>query len=278
MTTVTVQAWRVDIAGGLNHTYVASGTQGNPPPNYFACWGPSYAQGGHPAVCSGNIIINRANCYRDSVGPCPDTAGIGIYGINGVCHQSANCFLFSGNVVLNFEVAGYWLSLLAYGVYGTQFWDLWLPLYGICSWFNPWIEPAISEGAAAEPSVTDKIRDLYASYMAQPQPPDPHQRLIDEAATVTTHFVPEADPSKYRDLHAEFLKEKDAVIATGITGQALADKLNSLSKQLQGATAQRVGAQLYKKLNGVDAGQMLDLCDPRLADIVGRPVPPFKHG
>jgi hypothetical protein len=89
---------------------------------------------------------------------------------------------------------------------------------------------------------------------------------------VTKHFVPEADPTKYRDLHAEFLNEKDAVVATGIRGQALADKLDSLSKQLQGAIAQRVGATLYKKLNGVDAGQTLGIIDPRLAAVAGRPV------
>lgn len=64
------------------------------------------------------------------------------------------------------------------------------------------------------------------------------------------------------------------MVATGITGKALADKLNTLARQLQGAIAQRVGAELYKKLNGVDAGQTLDICDPRLADIAGRPVPP----
>jgi hypothetical protein len=34
---------------------------------------------------------------------------------------------------------------------------------------------------------------------------------------------------------------------------------------------------MYKRLNGVDAGQTVYLCDPRLAEVTGVPVPPFKH-
>jgi hypothetical protein len=216
------------------------------------------------------VNYNRANCYRDPAFGAPDTAGIGIYAINGVCHQSANCFLISANVTLNFAVAGYWASLLAYGTYGTNFSSWYSGIYTPCSWRNPLIATEMEASAAAEPSLTDQIRSLYASFLTQREPADPHERLISEAAIVVKHHVPEADPSKYRDLHAEFLKEKDAVIATGITGQSLADKLNSLSTQLQGALEQRVGADLYKKLNGVDAGKRVNIIDHRLAALAGR--------
>jgi hypothetical protein len=275
-----VEVWQVPILDGFAaHTFVGdSDPSGNPPSVYFACWGSPYVQSPDAAVVSGNINYNLANCYRDPLFGFPDTAGIGIYGVNGVCHQSANCFLYSANVQLNFSVLGYWASLLAYGPYGTNF-LLWLAgVYGVCSSFNPSLAPEMPTDAAAEASAADKIRNLYASYMTQANQPNPHDRLIDEAATVTQYHVPEADPSIYRDLHAEFLNEKDAVIATGITGLALADQLNSLSTQLQGAIAQRVGAELYKKLNGVDAGQTLNIIDPRLAAIAGRPVPSFQHG
>jgi hypothetical protein len=208
----------------------------------------------------------------------PDTAAIGIYGVNGVCHQSANCFLYSAGVSLNFTVLGYWASLLAYGPYGTNY--LWwlAAVYDVCSWFNPAIAAEMPEAAAVEPSAVDKLRDLYASFLAQAQPPNPHDVIIGEAATVVQHHVPGFNPSVYRDLHAEFLNQKDAAIATGDTGQALATKLNDLSGQLQAAVEKRVGPDIYKKLNGVDAGQTACLCDPRLADAVGVHVPPFKHG
>jgi hypothetical protein len=284
MAIVTVEAFRVPIGfpPGCDHTYVAQSTQGSPPPDYFACWGQSYARSNYPPVCTGNVNYNLANCYRDSVflpwGEYPDTAAIGVYGVNGVCHQSANCFLLSANVQLNFSVGGYWASLLAYGPLGTNaLW--WLGfVYGVCSMFNPAIAAEMPEAAAAEPSVVDKLRDLYASFRTQPQPPDSHEVIIREAATVVKHFEPDVDPSGYRDLHARFLDEKDAAIATGVTGQPLADKLNSLSKQLQEELAHRLDPAHYKKLSGVEPGQTLDLCDHRLAAATGVPVPPFKRG
>ncbi len=272
----TLQGWAQ--APQLLHTYVYC-----PDTNaFFQCWGtpPNYSNTGNLLVCSGNGSYMRANCYRDPVFGYPDTAGIGIYGINGVCHQTANDFLYSAGVTLNpLLVPSYWFTLLAYGAYGTNF-GWWLAaVYGVCWWLNPALAPVMPAEAAAEPSVVDKIRGQYASYLTQETTPDPHEVLINEAATVIQHYAPDADPSKYRDLHAEFLNEKDALIATGITGQALADKLNSLSGQFQGALAQRVGAELYKKLSGgVDAGQTVPIIEPGLAAAAGHPVPPFRHG
>ncbi len=219
MALATVETWAVPILFGADHTFVANG---NTQSDYFACWGQHFDSSPKQSICTGNINYGLANCYRDPLFGYPDTAGIGIYGINGVCHQSANCFLFSSGVTLTFSVGGYWASLLAYGPYGTAFLPWLFGVYAVCAWLNPSIAPEMPVGSAPSPSVADKIRALYASYLAQPQPPPhPHDRLISEAAIVTQHHVPQADPSKYRDLHAEFLKEKDVVIATGITGQAL---------------------------------------------------------
>lgn len=289
MTIVNVQAYRVEFQWQgitMDHTYIGDGpgTPGHPPPYYFMCWGPGFNPSPHPPVVSGNINYNCANCYRGpqiyvpGLGECSDTAGIGYYLVQGVCHQSANCFLFSAGpwwVTLNFSVIGYWASLLAYGTYGTNF-AWWLPgIFDICALFNPAIAAEMPQ-AAAEPSLASKMQDLYAEFQVQPQPPHPHDALIKEAATVVRHHVPGFNPDIYRDLHAEFLDQKDAAIATGITGQALADKLNDLSRQLQLAVSDRVGPEIYRKLNGVDAGQTVYLCDPRLAAAAGRPVPPLK--
>jgi hypothetical protein len=287
MARVNVSAWRWTFQEAgiwLDHTYVAQGPGAgtNPPPDYFGCWAQGFNETQYPTapVVTGNINYNCANCYRDTVFSYHDTAGIGVYGVNGVCHQSANCFLYSAgpfSITLNFSVLGYWASLLAYGVYGTNY-LLWLAgVYEPCSWFNPAITAEITEAPAAEPAVAGALRDLYTSFLTQP-PSDPHDALIKEAETVVQHQAPGFDPSVYRDLHKGFLSEKDAAIATGATGQALADKLNDLSRQLQLAVHDRVGPEHYKKLNGVDTGQTVYLCDPRLAAAVGVPVPPFKRG
>src|SRR5712692_6696510 len=94
MALTTVEAWAVPILFGADHTFVA---QGDTQTDYFACWGQHFDPSPKQPICTGNINYNLANCYRDPLFGCPDTAGIGIYGVNGVCHQSANCFLFSAN-------------------------------------------------------------------------------------------------------------------------------------------------------------------------------------
>jgi len=285
-TTVNVSAWRQDFqvwpGAWLDHTYVGQGpgAGANPPANYYACWCQTFVETQYPAapVVSGNIHYLRANCYRDSALGFPDTAGIGVYGINGVCHQSANCFLYSAGVLLNFSVIGYWASLLAYGPWGTNY-PLWLAaVYGWCDWLNPSVVAETPEPADVAPSAdVTQLLDLYASFHAQPQPPSTNDVIMGTAATVVQQQIPGFDPSTYQDLHAEFLSQKDAAIATGDTGKALADQLNNLSQQLQLAVADRVGPELYKKLNGVDVGQTAVLCDPRMTDAVGVSVPPFQH-
>jgi hypothetical protein len=282
-----VSAWRwtfYELGIPLDHTYVGQGPgsgNNNPPADYFGCWAEGFYETQYPTapVVTGEINYNCANCYRDTIGPYHDTAGIGIYGINGVCHQSANCFLFSAGVTLNFSVIGYWASLLAYGPWGTGFISnppYWLAtVFGICSLFNPAAVAKTAQPAAAEPTLFDQLRDYYTSL---PQNPDPHDVIINEAAISVRSYVPGFNPEIYQDLHADFLSQKDAAIATGITGQGLADQLNDLSKQLQLAVADRVGPEVYKTLNGVDAGHTAYLCDPRIAAAVGVPVPLFKRG
>jgi hypothetical protein len=285
--TVTISAWRQTFQafpGGpwLDHTYVGQspGAGSSPPPDYFACWNPNFVVTQHPVVVTGNINNNCANCYRDRVLSFPDTAGIGIYGINGVCHQSANCFLYSAgpwSVTLNFSVRGYWASLLAYGVYGTGYLYWLAAVYGVCAWLHPSVAAEAPEAAAAEPVVSSQFRGLYKSFLTQAQPPSQNDMITQQAEAAVTNLVPGFDPSVYRDLHAQFLSDKDTAIATGVTGQALADTLNELSSKFQLAVAGRVGPSVYKQLNGVDAGETVYLCDPRLAEATGVPVPPFKQ-
>ena len=102
---------------------------------FFDCWGePSRTGPDRVLICSGEGNYPVANCYRCSLeyeGKIyPDTACIGIYAVNGVCHQSANCFLFTAGVTLTFEVRGYWFTLLAYGTYGN-FYTFWAKLAAV---------------------------------------------------------------------------------------------------------------------------------------------------
>jgi hypothetical protein len=269
----TMEGWAVHLSAVADHTYVGNGNGPTTPSEYYACWGLNYTPG-NVLICTGNGNTAVANCYRDPVLGYPDTAGIGIYGINGVCHQSANCFLYSANTLLTLAVRGYWLTVLAYGLYGTEY-VLWVS--NTYSWCTFWFGGAISKEAEEpmEPTVGDKVRSLFAESMTESQPPTPHQQIISQAAILAQHEVPGLDPASYQDLHAQYLNDKDAVVAKGSTGQPLAEELNNLSKQLQAALAQRLGASTYKKLTGYDAGETVDIIEH--PEAVGLGSPPKPH-
>jgi hypothetical protein len=100
--------------------------------------------------------------------------------------------------------------------------------------------------------------------------------IISEAAATTRQFAPEVDPASFQELHAGLLERKDAIIASGVTGRELAEALNALAVETQRELTERVGAEAYQKLMGVDAGETLGIVEPDLAEAAGKPVPPAK--
>lgn len=90
----------------FEHTYVES-TNGH----VWPCWGRS--AGGYP-ICAGIGNTDHADCLS-----LPNSqAGI-IYGVTGVCHQTANRILYpSGQIVSS--ASGYRGSLFVWGTYGRD--------------------------------------------------------------------------------------------------------------------------------------------------------------
>jgi len=90
---------------GADHTYVTSSDGGK-----WGCWG---RDSGGREICSGTGSSKRANCLSQS----SSHAGI-IYGVTGVCHQTANRILYPAAAVVS-RASGYWASIIMYGTYGT---------------------------------------------------------------------------------------------------------------------------------------------------------------
>jgi len=99
-------AIRLTFTDWADHTYVTcSGGFAWP------CWGRS---SGGRRISSGTGSSARANCIS-----LPNsTAGI-IYGVTGVCHQTANRILFPAGTTVS-DARGYWASVLLFGHYGTD--------------------------------------------------------------------------------------------------------------------------------------------------------------
>jgi hypothetical protein len=261
----------------VDHTWVFS--PGNN--RYFECWG------GHDGPNKRRIVVGdgsytRANCYRCPVWPFPDTAGIGIFAIHGICHQSTNCFLYTANKTLNLEVRGYWFSLFSYGTFGRSY-PRWLATpYGRCSRTTPSAAagtplPEEAEGMPREPLEVDPtiriVREVYGPAMARGKQKHPNELLADEVAAVTTLHAPEIDSSKFRDIHMEYLRRKDGLIASGHKEELLARRLDDLARKTQKEIARRMGREHYERLMGVPPEVALGLVAPDLAGAAGAPAP-----
>lgn len=259
-----------------DHTYMhpASGDD-------FKCWG-SNTGPDNRLIISGQGLYDVANCYRDPVTIAgktyPDTAGIGLYAINGVCHQSCNCFLYSAGVLLTLNVRGYWASVSIYGFYGNIspaggpvgaaiHFAWWLAaVYNPCyQKFKPSVvaEEAVTANPGKGDTLFSAIQQLYEDVGEKKM--SPSELVIKEAAALAVHTIPDFDPIKYEDLHTDFLKEVNTVIKSGLKGERLADKINDLSVQFQKAMAERLDPNDYEKLFGMPAGETINIIDPEIA-------------
>lgn len=266
---VTFQAWAVHLDSWGDHTYVACPELNK----YFECWGQHYTPPDQVFITSGNGNYLFADCCRctiDLFGVIyPDTACLPVYGTDGVCHQSANRFLWTAGTTLTYAVRGYWFTHMLFGTYGT--WWSFAALLTRCA-LRVGVEAPAAAGEmalASNPSLPDQIRDLYEKSKNEKPPPSHNEMLIREAALVTKFYAPDIDPAQYRDLHAALLADKDAAIASGLKGVELAARLNAVAAEHQAKFAERLGADAYQKLMGVPAGQTLKITEPGLEATTG---------
>lgn len=248
----------------------------------FACWG------GHDGPHKRRIVGGEgsyawADCYRCPVWPFPDTAGIGIFAVDGICHQSTNCFLYTANRTLTFDVRGYWFSLFSYGTYGRSYRRWLVRPYGRCCPTTPWVkgdaaQPEVADGRTPERQEEDAtirlVRAVYAPVRGRGRPKHPHELLADEVAAVTALHAPEIDPCQFRDLQLDYLRRMDALIARGHRQEQLAVRLDALARSTQQALAHRLGGEAYTRLMGVPPEVTLGLVAPDLAGAAGVPVLP----
>ena len=264
-----------------DHTWVNSPQNGQ----FFECWG-GHSGPNERFIVSGNGSYNWPNCYRCSIWPFRDTAGIGVYAVDGVCHQSANCFLYNANVTLNFNVRGYWFSLFSYGTFGRSYLRWLAAPYGWCTWWTPRAidAGALGEGKADEEEIDLErgpedpaiavVRRVYGEVATSRKPMHPHELLAEEVAGVTELYVPEVDFAELRDIQMEYLRKKDDLIARGHKEEQLAKRLDDLARKTQKEIAKKVGRERYERLMGMPDTEVVGLVEPGAVGMAGVPVPP----
>jgi hypothetical protein len=265
------ELWSYDINGlgdYAEHTYIRCPDKNT----YFNCWGDhqSTTQGPGTRRFSCQGIYDVANCYRNDILNIKDTAGIGIYGINGVCHQTANLFLYSTGraITIGDGVRGYALSSLAYGIYGdlNPFNNPAQPIF-LSNWiktvYDPCYQKIVPRGNAGETLFLD-LQKLHKSLVKGFQI-GRNELIHNESAILIKQIVPDIDTNQFKNIHLDFLEKKTEVIRKGFEGEKLAIQINQFAEQIQKSLADKIGGKTYEKLTGLKVGETLNIVDPAIA-------------
>ena len=260
-----------------DHTYVTSSDGG-----VWPCWGRSK---GGKVICAGNGSSNKANCLSQS----KSHAGI-IYGVTGVCHQTANRILYPAGALVN-HAKGYWASSLVYGTYGTHNaasfleWQLrkkrcskvkgGLGLEKRAIPFNS-VDPDVKV-PAQEPGFAEYLEKVNALYTKELD--EKHlNELVDldkmdilgsELELMADYRLGNAqnnqDIKKVRDLQAKFTAKKEDLdahlIGKNISAVHYAEQVNASILKLLKESGQVLGEENYVKLFGMPSDTIFQLVD-----------------
>jgi hypothetical protein len=277
-----------------DHTFVICSENGAS----FACWS-------GPAPMSASVKILEAsypNAYAVANGyraplplnghTYPDTAGVGLYGLHGVCHQSTNCFMYAATfapmpLVLDanggIRPMGLLLSYATYGFRGTRDY-LWYPVWYLPNRNNqdPAFAVASLDTATRAQASPEQVREQIVGEFAQLVrqacvfPADAPAAALASADADEAPPALDVDPTGFAGLHRDYLAETNALLAADVKedathiGERTAERVNDLGVEFLRGFEESVGAEAYSALTGLQPGERLRLVDPRIASGMGR--------
>ena len=264
-----------------DHAFVKAPNNG---PGYFNCWGGH--SGAHEyrvegATGEGNYAI--ADCYRgiDVLGH-TDTACIEAYGVDGVCHQAANRFLYSacpwfGKAVVVTDpwhgVRGGIASVAAYGIYGKSE-AIFLAIYGTCKAKHTGLALERPSEVAPTSTPTDYREELgalhanYADSVLRGSAQSPLEHIRSEFELVVRHAIgAEFVTGKMAELQLVLHKAKDTIAASSARGEDFAHRINDAVNACLGQMATHLGADQYRKLFDLDPDVPLIFVRPEIAAV-----------
>jgi len=285
----TFEAWATPVDAPVlssiaDHTFVVSGN------THFGCWGSSDTTSPNAvkvAQGSGDKALCKANKYRGI----SDSACLGIYAVNGVCHQSANLFLYAVDstiLPLNKErPRGVIASHALYSVYGTTAPGV---LPGAPSFFAAWLTAVYGQAYArcifsSNENVSNKISDeiIFSGYKEdslefkiiknnysdiEKNANATVDNIITNDMQIMINHILKLDKHPNLKTHKEILKEKNNILTNfGLIEEEISNKkialksedikkmvlsLNTLAIDYQDDLKSKVGLQAFKNINGDD--------------------------
>lgn len=276
-------AYPIDITvGGVKiaeHTYVKAPNNG---PAYFNCWGGHSGSGQHAlGGASGDGYYKVANCYRGPTVLGHEDTGFITYGVTGVCHQTANRFLYSASGWLSpvtvREAKAYIASSLVWGDYGNcptgpfpgDATTFILTIYPGC-----WLaEPAQAEKAPPEPPSPPTeaqeraafYRNVAAQVVAQ-RAPRPRDVVTGAFAITARHRLGKDSEllATVEGLHTGLLDRLAKVIEGPRKGADFAHEMNTVINEGLSGFEKQLGKEAYSKLFGLAPGEAIALVNPEV--------------
>lgn len=248
----------------------------------WPCWGRS---AGGRVISTGTGSSAQANCISLPA----STAGL-VYGVTGVCHQTANRILWPAGITVR-RAKGYWASFLAYGTYGTDV-PAWLIRIGVCSTSSGEIPQCGVRARAAPrekevpPDAKDRalVRDIKALYLRGVTPQEHKRRqmikgaadlktLASETRLVMQHrlgkSVRAAKVKDIQTIQSELFATKEEIVQHlhegGIGGEELALKINTAVNKSLKDCLKALGRDDYAQLIELEPGEVINVVDPKIA-------------
>lgn len=286
-----------------DHAYVKCDVDGSSNTLKFHCYGGlSGPHGTYPAKTGrGDHRLAKAICCFNPDEPrtdfgkkkggrllLGDCCGI-IYGVTGVCHQMANRILSASSAGLMTSAAGYWLSVTAYGPYGSggmvsgpaggMAWAAYevacLSMTGVTATTE---EKFMAVEDSSEREFVTAAANLERDHADNPELPAIRLKHLAGhrlGADFTTEKASKMDT--LIRLQADFNAAKkpidEAYLNQTISAPRHASLVNNEYNKFLARCVQLLTPEEYRKLFGAEPGRTVELIDPDIASAIAASAP-----
>lgn len=249
----TLNGWALSSWYGIDHTYVTSSDG-----YVWNCWGRS---SGGKVICGGKGSSRLANCISQR----KSQAGL-IYGITGVCHQTANRILYPAGSIVS-GAKNYWITSFLYGTYGRSNFlnklKLCSNIYDIDSNLR-----SVETGNSSERDYLLEIQSLYLARSSKRQESFPGEEL-----KITLNYrlgsalnsrITKVLVSRQNDLLREKKSFDKAFLNKYLSPDQYAAEINDLVKSTLISAKESLGNINYQRLFGLDPQDSYYAIDPEI--------------
>ncbi|MFO1431151.1 MAG: hypothetical protein U1F76_13595 [Candidatus Competibacteraceae bacterium] len=264
--------YKLRLTTGADHTYVRSDDG-----YVWGCWDGS--DGGQP-ICLGEGSSAQADCISQ-----PNSHAGLIYGVTGVCHQTANRILYPARVTVS-QAEGYGASCIAYGTFGKDAYVFFAGRLPQCQVMRSDravqpsesvsdLEKKVIKQDEKEAAYVRKVLALYEpGVLGKATLTEAIPHLLNRELELTAEYkfdgnLPGNKVNSMQSAQRDFLKEKEqinqALYAHQVSHEQFVEKVNGLVREFLRQCEQILTKEEFKVMFNMEVGTRFNLVDPEIA-------------